>query len=88
MSRFLCKNLDQKLDQNEQKTAALFFKAKRGLNSRVVLYYLYYLVVSNNNGRKQKRDADFTETATEKKTFMLHSLVFDFGSARVEESIA
>ena len=84
----MTKEETKNLDQNAQKTAALFFKAKRGLNSRVVLYYLYYLVVSNNNGRKQKCDADFTETKTQEETFTLFRLVFDFESARVEESIA
>lgn len=72
------------------KNSCTFFKAKRGLNRAVEYYISTYIIIqkSNTNGRKQKRDADFTETATEKKTFMLCSLVFDFGSARVEKSIA
>ena len=72
------------------KNSCTFFKAKRGLHteSSREYYSISSIYVSKNNGRKQKRDADFTETATEKKTFMLRSLVFDFGSARVEKSIA
>ena len=81
----MTKEETKNLDQNEPKTAALFFKAKRGLNSSSIILSIIYV---SNNGRKQKRDADFTETATQEETFMLFSLVFDFGSARVEESIA
>jgi len=88
------KNLDQNLDQNvpkiTTKKAALFSRQKEDFTAAVEYYISTYIIIqkSNTNGRKQKRDADFTETATEKKTFMLCSLVFDFGSARVEKSIA
>jgi hypothetical protein len=91
----LDQNLDQNVDQKcrpkiTTKNSCTFFKAKRGLHteSSREYYSISSIYVSKNNGRKQKRDADFTETATEKKTFMLRSLVFDFGSARVEKSIA
>lgn len=66
---------------------------KRIKNNRSGSTYLLHLLIVTQihikyNGGKQKRDADFTETATQEETFMLFSLVFDFGSARVEESIA
>jgi hypothetical protein len=75
-----------------KRKSCTFSKAKRGFNgsssSISIIYLLIVIQKSNNNGGKQKRDADFTETATQEETFMLHSLVFDFGSARVEKSIA
>ena len=65
---------------------------KRIKNNRSGSTYLLHLLIVTQihikyNGGKQKRDADFTETATQKKTFMFRGLAFDFWSARVEKSI-
>ena len=82
------KNLDQKLDQKFRPKKLHFFQGKKRIKHRAVESIIVSIIyVSKNNGRKQKRDADFTETATEEETFMLRGLVFDFGSARVEKSI-
>ena len=79
------KNVDQKC----RPKSCIFLKGKkRSTQSSILCYYLLlYISVHISNGGKQKRDADFTETATQEEVFLLRGLVFDFRSARVEKSI-
>jgi|TARA_B110000483_G_scaffold233298_1_gene301895 hypothetical protein len=64
-----------------------FFQGKKGMKQTSSIISITSLHKKSNNGGKQKRDADFTETATQEKTFMLRGLVFDLVRIRVEKSI-
>ena len=85
--------MKQKVAQKVAQKAALFQGKKRSrLNrrSRVVVVVIYYLLSKSShtsNGRKQKRDANFTEKATQAQNFVLFGPVFDRVRARVEKSI-
>jgi len=95
VSRFSSVSVQKFLDQKfRPKKLYFFLKAKRGLKTTGGGGVFYISITSTHcfiyqiyNGGKQKRDADFTETATQKKTFMFRGLAFDFWSARVEKSI-